>query len=490
VGMNVTWRSPAMHEYDLVVIGSGPAGQRAAIAAAKLGKRVAVVERNAEVGGGSILRGTIPSKTLREAVSDLSGVRQRQIYGMAYRVKERITVEDLGFRTRRVIESEINVVRDQLIRNYIDVVEGTASFVDPHHLLVATGDGTRQLTADKVIIAVGSKPGRPPGIEFDDRRIVDSDGLLQLREIPRTMTVVGAGIVGVEYATIFQTMGVNVTLIDGRERPLSFLDDEIEEALSFQMRDNGIVLRFGERVAAVRRGGDGPVVISLASRKTLTTESVMFSIGREGATQGLNLEALGLQPDARGRIEVDAHYRTKVEDIYAVGDVIGAPSLASTSMEQGRIAAIYAFGVEAPQVSSRLPYGIYTIPEIAMIGATEHQLTEAAVPYEAGVARFREVSRAQIGGGGSGILKLLFHRETLKLLAVHILGEKATELVHIGQAIIDHGGTIEYLRDVVFNYPTLAEAYKNAALNGLSRLHIAPSSRDDQKAVAQSIVGD
>ena len=459
-----------MREYHLAVIGSGPAGQKAAIAAAKLGKQVVIVERNPDVGGVCIHQGTIPSKALREVVSYLSGVRQRQVYGAAYRVKEKITIQDLTFRTRRVIEAEVNVVRDQLIRNSVDIEAGTASLLDPHRIAVTTPDSTVALTADKIIIAVGTVPDRPAGIEFDDRRIIDSDGLLNLTDVPRTMTFVGAGVVGVEYATIFQVLGARVTLIDGRERPLDFVDHEIEDALYYHMRDQEVTLRFGERVSRVAPSADGRVLVSLGSGKTLTTDSLMFSAGRVGATENLNLKEIGIRTDHRGRIKVDEMYRTDVGNIYAVGDVIGFPNLASTSMEQGRIAAMHAFGVDAPRMSSRLPYGIYTIPEVAMIGPPEQELTKSAVPYEVGLAPFRELSRVQISGGRGGMLKLLFHRETLKLLAVHIIGQNATELVHIGQAIIDHGGTIEYLRDAVFNYPTLAEAYKAAALNGLNRL--------------------
>lgn len=458
-----------MSEYDLVVIGSGPAGQKAAIAASKLGKRVAIVERNFSIGGSGLHRGTIPSKTLREAVAYLSGVRQRELYGSAYRVKDRITVQDLTYRTRQVIEREVNIVRDQLIRNYLDIVPGTGSFVDPNHIVVTNEDGMRALTTEKVIIAVGSKPARPPGIEFDDRRVIDSDGLLKLEELPRSMTFVGAGIIGCEYATIFQTMGVRVTLIDGRERPLDFIDDEIEDALYYHMRDEGVQLRFGETVSRVQRNGDR-VEVCMESGKQLTSDSLMFAAGRVGASSDLNIEAVGIATDARGRIKVDEHYRTSLENVYAVGDIIGFPALASTSMEQGRLAALHAFGVEKLKVASSLPFGIYSIPEIAMVGPHEQELTRQAVPYESGVARFRELSRVQISGGRTGLLKLLFHRETKKLLSVHIIGQSATELVHIGQAVIDHGGTVEYLRDAVFNYPTLAEAYKVAALDGLNKL--------------------
>lgn len=461
---------PEVNDYDLVVIGSGPAGQKAAISGAKLGKRVAVVERNFTVGGACLHKGTIPSKTLREAVSYLSGVRQRDLYGAAYRVKEKITIEDLSFRTQRVIEREVNTIRDQLLRNYVDIVGGLGCFIDAEKVLVKSDEGTRILTADRIILAVGTRPSRPAGIEFDDRRVVDSDGLLKLPEIPRSMTFVGAGIVGCEYATIFRTMGVRVTLIDGRQRPLEFVDDEIEDALYYHMRDEGITLRFGETVSAVQMQDGERVRITMDSGKEMSTDSLMFAAGREGASKSLNLEGIGLATDARGRIKVNERFQTSIPHIYAVGDIIGFPSLASTSMEQGRIAAMHAFGVNATTMPERLPFGIYTIPEIAMIGPPEQELTGKSVPYEVGVARFRELSRVQISGGSVGVLKLVFHRETRKLLGVHILGEQATELVHIGQAVIDHNGSVEYFRDTVFNYPTLAEAYKVAALDGLNKL--------------------
>ena len=458
-----------MSQYDLVIIGSGPAGQKAAIAASKLGKKVAVVERSFSVGGACLHHGTIPSKTLREAVSYLSGVRQRELYGAAYRVKDNITIQDLTFRTQRVIEREVNVVRDQLVRNYVDVISGCGCFVEPRKILVTTDAGSRILNARKVILAVGTKPARPPLIEFDDRKIIDSDGLLKLEKIPRSMTFVGAGIIGVEYATIFRTIGVRVTLIDGRQRPLDFIDDEVEDNLYFHMRDEGITLRFGEKVSSVQLT-DERVRICMESGKELKSDSLMFAAGREGASKDLNLETVGMETDQRGRIKVDEFYRTSVEDVYAVGDIIGFPSLASTSMEQGRIAAMHAMGVDVPPMSRRLPYGVFTIPEIAMVGPTEEELTEQAVPYETGLARFRELSRVQISGGHVGLLKILFHREERKLLAVHILGEHATELVHIGQVLIDHGATIDYLRDAVFNYPTLSAAYKVAALDGFNKL--------------------
>ena len=459
-----------MNDYDMVVLGSGPAGRKAAISAAKLGKKTAVVERHLSVGGVSVHRGTIPSKTLREAASYLSGIRQRELYGSAYRVKEKITIQDLTFRTQRVIEAEVNVVRDQLIRNYIDILPGHGCFMDPHRILVQSDGGNRVLSGDKIVLAVGTTPARPEDIEFDDRKIIDSDGLLKLQELPRTMAFIGSGIVGSEYATIFRTLGVRVTLVDGRARPLEFVDDEIEDALYYNMRDQGITLRFGERVESITRTDDDRVRVVMESGKELKCDSAMFAAGRQGASKELNLEGIGLVPDSRGRLKVDEHYRTEIEHIYAVGDIIGFPSLASTSAEQGRLAAMHAFGVKTEKSFSLLPFGIYTIPEISMIGPTEGKLTEDSVPYETGLARFRELSRSHISGGDDGVLKLLFHRETRQLLAVHILGESATELVHIGQAVIEHNGTIDYFRDAVFNYPTLAEAYKVAALDGLNKL--------------------
>ncbi len=462
----------SMSEYDLVVIGSGPAGQKAAIAASKLGKRAAIVERNFSVGGTSLHRGTIPSKTLREAAAYLAGTRVREVYGAAYRVKERITMEDLNFRTQRVIEREVDIVRDQLIRNYVDVAAGTARFIDPYTIEVAEEDGTRLLKADKIVIAVGSRPTRPDGFEFDDHSIIDSDGLLKLKEIPRSMIFVGAGIVGCEYATIFRTLGVQVTLIDRRNRPLDFVDDEIEDDFYYQMREDGITLRFGEEVDSVTKTNEDKVLVRTKSGKQFKSDSMMLAAGRVGASAALNLEAVGLAADDRGRLQVNGHFQTAVDHIYAVGDIIGFPALASTSMEQGRIAAQHAFGAPAGKIGTRLPYGIYTIPEISMIGPTEEELTEKSVPYETGIARFCELSRVQISGGRNGILKLLFHRETLKLLAVHVLGPSATDIVHIGQAVLDHDGSVEYFRDAVFNFPTFAEAYKVAAHNGLNKINV------------------
>ena len=459
-----------MAEFDLVVIGSGPAGQKAAIAATKLGKRVAIVEKTDMVGGTCISQGTIPSKTLREAVLYLAGTSQREIFGASYRVKDKITMADLMLRTGHVIRNEIQVVRNQLQRNDVEVVVGSASFIDAHRIMVTGEDTMRVLETDKVVIACGTYPAQPPGVEFNGTNVLNSDDLLKIRNLPKTMTVVGAGVIGTEYATMFQVLGVRLTLVDGRDRPLDYVDDEIEDVLMYHMRDEGIIMRFGEQITNITALPEGRVRLQTNTGKELTSDCVLFAAGRQGNTQPLNLAAAGLEADARGRIKVDEHYRTAVENIYAAGDVIGFPSLASTSMEQGRLAASHAFGLVTGHVSSTLPFGIYTVPEISMVGPTEQKLTEQKVPFETGRARYRELARGQIIGDSRGILKIIFHRETRKLLAVHILGEGATELIHIGQAVMAHNGSVEYFRDAVFNYPTLAEAYKVAAHNGLNKL--------------------
>jgi NAD(P) transhydrogenase len=459
-----------MPEYDMVVIGSGPAGQKAAIAASKLGKRAVVVEKTEMVGGTCISQGTIPSKTLREAVLYLAGIRQREIYGASYRVKDKITMADLMLRTGVVIRNEIEVVRNQLQRNDVETVVGTASFIDAHRIMVTGQDTMRVLEADKVVVAVGTYPAHPPGIEFNGTTILNSDDLLKIKMLPKNLTVVGAGIIGTEYGTMFQVLGVRVTLIDGRTRPLDFLDHEIEDVLMYHMRDAGIIMRLGEKVSNIDATPEGRVRLHTESGKEMGADFVMFAAGRQGSTDGLNLAAAGLQADERGRLAVNENYQTAVENIYAAGDVIGFPMLASTSMEQGRMAASHAFGVATCHIAETLPFGVYTVPEISYVGPTEQKLTEQKVPFETGIARYRELARGQIIGDYRGMLKLIFHRETHKVLAVHILGEGATELVHIGQAVMALGGTMEYFRDAVFNYPTLAEGYKVAALNGLNKL--------------------
>ena len=462
-------------DYDLVVIGSGPAGQRAAIQAAKLDKRVALIEQKTVLGGMCINTGTIPSKTLREAVVELTGYRSREFYGSSYTVKQKITMEDLLFRTQKVIRHEIDVVRNQLLRNRIELIVGSGSFVDRNTIRVDSIDGhSHQLiTTEKVIIAVGTTATRDEHIPFDGRSIFISDDILYLDKLPRSITVIGAGVIGCEYATMFATLGVRVTLVDKRPQLLSFIDEEVADALTYQMRENRVQLRLGEEVSGIETFNDAHgerVKIHLASGKLITTDKALYSIGRTGNTASLNLQATGVIADGRGRILVNDYYNTADTNIFAVGDVIGFPSLASTSMEQGRLSACHAFGVTATSVPALFPYGIYTIPEISMVGKTEEELTKENVPYEVGKARYREIARGQIIGDTTGLLKLIFQQETRQLLGVHIIGEGASDLVHIGQAVLAFKGTIDYFINTVFNYPTLAECYKTAAFDGINRL--------------------
>jgi len=458
------------YQYDLLVIGSGPGGQKAAIAAAKLGRRAAVVERRSMVGGVCINTGTIPSKTLREAVLYLTGMNQRDVYGQNYRVKDDITVQDLLSRTQHVIGREIEVVRSQLHRNGVDLLQGSARFLDEHRVAVhAEPDGERVVSAEKIVIAVGTLPAHPPTVEFDDVRILDSDGILHLDRIPRSMVVVGAGVIGIEYASMFAALGSRVTVVESRDRMLDFCDSEVVEALKFHLRDLSVTFRFGETVESVQAGLQGTVT-TLASGKRIPADTVMYSAGRQGATDGLGLEAAGLSADRRGRIVVNGDYQTAQPHIYAVGDVIGFPALAATSMEQGRLAAYHACGEPANNLVELQPIGIYTIPEISYCGQTEDQLTRSAVPYEVGISRYRELARGQIIGDSYGMLKLLVHTRTRHLLGVHVFGSHATELVHLGQAIMTCGGTVDHLVDTVFNYPTLSEAYKVAALDAVNKM--------------------
>lgn len=456
------------YDYDLLVVGSGPGGQRAAIAAAKLGRRVALVERRGMVGGVCINTGTIPSKTLREAVLYLTGLQQRELYGASYRVKERITIQDLTSRTQHVIGREIDTVRNQLLRNHVTMLDGTASFVDEHTMKI-DGPDQLQVSADRIVLAPGTQPARPGNVEFDERRVVDSDGILELEKVPGSMVVVGAGVIGIEYASMFAALGTRVTVVDQRPGMLEFCDDEIVESLRFHLRDLSVSFRFGEQVKSVQITEHGTVT-NLASGKRIPAETVMYSAGRQGATTELALKKAGLGADKRGRIEVDENFRTSVPHIYAVGDVIGFPALAATSMEQGRLAAMHALGEKTSELLGLQPIGIYTIPEISYVGKSERELTDSAVPYEVGLSRYRELARGQIVGDSYGMLKLIVHAESREILGVHVFGTGATDLVHIGQAVMGCGGTVDYLVDAVFNYPTLSEAYKVAALDATNKL--------------------
>ena len=459
-----------MQTYDLIVIGSGPAGQRAAIQGAKLGKRVALVEKREVVGGACINTGTIPSKSMREAVMHLSGYPYQSIYGMNYRVKEKITVADLAFRVQHVIKTEIDVTMAQLSRNGIDVLRGTAQFLDPHRLQIENSNGKSEYEADTVVIATGTRPAESPQVPLNGRTILTSDQIFCMPFIPKTLIVVGGGVIGVEYTSMFAALGVRVILIEKRSRLLEFADQEMIEALCYHLRDNRVTLRLNEEVASVEEGPDDTVIANLESKKKISGDVLLYAVGRQGNVDDLNLAGAGLESDNRGRIAVDSNYRTKQPNIYAAGDVIGFPSLASVSMEQGRMAVGNALGTQIQSDPSSYPYGIYTIPEISFVGKTEEQLTDEDVPYEVGVAYYREIARGQIRGDTTGRLKLIFHRETKELLGVHIIGEGASEILHIGQAVLILKGTIDYFVNTVFNYPTLAECYKAAAFNGLNKL--------------------
>jgi NAD(P) transhydrogenase len=459
-----------MAHYDLLVIGTGPAGQKAAVQAAKLGKKVGIIERQEVVGGVCINTGTIPSKSLREAVLYLSGFRQRNLYGAGYRLKSTITIEDLAFRANHVIAHEIAIVKHQMARNRVDLIYGKATFVDPHRLRIQQAAGPVEHTADFIVIAVGTIPARPADIPFDGETIIDTDGLLTLKRIPDSIVIVGGGVIGTEYASILAAMGVPVTLIDKRPRLLEFVDGEIITALQEQMKDMGVTLYHEEEAIAIKKEPVHRIDVYLKQAQPIQATTLMYAIGREGATKDLNLQAIGLNPDQRGRLFVNAHFQTSIPHIYAAGDVIGFPALASTSMQQGRHASCHAFGYPDRTDTDLLPYGIYAIPEISMVGKNEEELIRVETPYGVGIARYREIARGQLIGDETGMLKLLFHRHTRELLGTHAIGEGATELIHIGQAVMAYHGKIDYFIDTVFNYPTLAECYKVAALDGINRL--------------------
>lgn len=476
-----------MRTYDLCVIGSGPAGQRAAIQAAKLGKRVCLVERERVVGGAALNTGTIPSKSLREAVLQLTGAQKAAAYASPFGSARGSGGDNRADRfemlrqfVRSVISAEVGVATSHLHSNDIDLFNGVARFEDPHTIAFAeTADRTERVRAERVVIATGTRPARAAGIPFDGKNVVDSDSLLRMETVPRSILVVGGGVIGTEYASMLQALGVKTTLIEGRTRLMEFLDSEISEALQYHLRQAGMTLRLGENVVRVevvdppegaRAADDKMVQATLESGKTLIADCLLYAIGRQGNTDSLNLEAAGLKADDRGRIKVDANYRTEVAHIYACGDVIGFPALASTSMEQGRIAACHMFDVKSESVPELFPYGIYAIPEISMVGWTEERLTKEGIPFETGVAQYKEIARAQLMGDETGMLKLLIHQESRTILGVHAIGAGATELIHIGQAVMAYKGTIDYFVNAVFNYPTLAECYKVAALNGANKL--------------------
>lgn len=459
-------------DYDLLCIGSGPAGQRAAVQAAKLGKRTAIVERGHLIGGVCVDTGTIPSKTFREAVltvMDRTGLKEE--FGRPVS-RHRPSAQALMARVAEVEDRQAEIIRDQLQRNDVTVFTGEASFHDAHTVAVAKDGHARAVKAANILIAVGTMPAPPPGMRAEPNLVVTSDELLQITILPRRFTVVGAGVIGIEYASMFAALGIDVTVVDKRERPLEFLDAELVDELLHQMRNAGVTFRFGEaveRLEVVEKPSPG-VLIFLESGKRLVSDLTLFSAGRQGATDRLNLSAAGLKADERGRLMVDREYRTDVPHIFAAGDVIGFPSLATTSAEQGRLAACAAFGIDTEPMALHFPIGIYAIPEVSAVGEPEHVLTARKVPYESGVARYREIARGHIMGNDSGFLKMLFHREDRRLLGVHAVGTGATELIHIGQAVLGLGGGLDYFLSTAFNYPTLAECYKVAALDAFNKL--------------------
>ncbi len=476
------------HEFDLVVIGSGPAGQKGAIAAAKSGKKVAIIERRlATIGGVSLHQGTIPSKTIREAILHLTGYRQRHVFELAYAAKNKIKMNELKKKLLQVTANELRIIRDQLQRNNVEIFEGDAAFVDPNTVSIENGQGTVELSAKNILVATGSKPVRPSFVPFDGKQIFDSNEILELKQIPQSMIVIGGGVVGIEYGLMFAILGTKVTIVDRREDLLTFCDREIVECLMFTARSLGVVFRLGESVQNILSPASGQVLVEVESKKRMCAETVLFSGGRESEIESLALDKAGVKIGPRGKIECDEHFQTNVENIYAVGDVIGYPALSSTSMEQGRRAVLAMYGKAMP-MPRHLPYGLYTIPEISMIGYTEKELTAKCIPYEVGLSQFDEICRGQISGCEIGFLKILFCPNSKKLLGVHCIGESATELIHVAQAVMHFGGTIDYFANNVFNYPTMAECYKNAALDGLNRVNagtpLAISSHLDTAALA------
>ncbi|MCB0331658.1 MAG: Si-specific NAD(P)(+) transhydrogenase [Bdellovibrionales bacterium] len=458
------------YEYDLLVIGSGPGGQKAAVQAAKLGKRVGLIDLNPTLGGVCLHDGTIPSKSFREAILHLTGYRVRERFGKAYRVKQNILMEDLSLWSSGIIAEIEQTLRAQMQRNHVQLIAGFGSFVDSHRIRVSHRNKSETLSADKIVIATGTSPRRPEGFIFDDEVILDSNGVLYMENIPQSLAIVGGGVIGCEYGSMFAALGCKVTIIEAQPRILGFLDREIVETLSFHLREHRVQIRTSEKVVRCQRSSDGRAIIYLESGKRLVSDKLLVSAGRVGNTEKLGLERIGIKVDERDLISVNDSFQTAAPNVYAVGDVIGFPALASTAMEQGRLAVLSAFGIEENVPPQPFSYGIFTIPEIAAIGKTEEQLSADRVPYEIGTARFEEVERGMILGISKGGLKLLFHRETRKILGIHIIGEGAIEMIHIGQCVIAMDGTLSNLVHMIFNYPTLSQAYKIAALDGINKL--------------------
>ena len=468
------------YDFDFLCIGSGPAGQRAAVQAAKLGKRVAIIELEVEVGGVCVHKGTIPSKTFREAVLSLNNeiptIKDTpvEINRRSTDRRRRPTAEKLFSRVDDNVLCESRVQREQLQRNGVDVISGSAEFESEHSVRAKSSAGDRVVSAEKILIAAGTKPNPPKNVDPKLTCVITSDDILQLEELPRSLVVIGCGVIGIEYASMFANLGVDVTVVDGRSVPLEFLDSEIIEELVRQMEDRNVTFHLGESVDCIKpcNGELQLAEVLLQSGKSLTADLVLMSTGRVGASDALKLDNAGLESDDRGRLSVDDHYRTSVPHIYAAGDIIGFPSLAATSSEQGRLAACHAFDIAAEAMPAHFPVGIYAIPEISMVGQTEQALCDKKIPFETGVARYREIARGQILGDDSGFLKLIFHAEDRTLLGVHTIGTGATELIHVGQSVLGLGGGLDYFLNTVFNYPTLAECYKVAALDANNKLSL------------------
>jgi len=462
-----------MRSYDLVVIGSGPAGQKAAVQGAKLSKRVALIEKAPQLGGTSLNTGTLPSKTLKDTIEYLQGLGRRGLPQLGAELTRRLTLPDLMARKDQVIETEIRVVGHQLQRNKIEILQGTASFVDPHTLSVTRmGGAVDQVRASVVVLATGSRPRRPTEIPFDDVIVCDSDSFLRTTKHPASIIVIGGGVIGTEYASMLAAFGITVTLIDRRNQMLRFLDPEIAQTLEVQMQANDVAIRLGQEHLDVAIDASNRPAVQLQNNEIVTADMLLYTMGRIGNTEALNLSAIGLATDRQGQLPVNAHYQTAIPHIYAAGDVIGFPALAATAMEQGRLATCHAFQIPDAHEIKVIPYGIYSIPEVSMVGKTEEELATAGIPHTTGRALFREMARGHISGELHGLLKVIFHRDSHALLGVHIIGQGATELIHIGQAVLAYGGTVEYFVHNVFNYPTMAECYRTAALDGINRLHL------------------
>lgn len=462
----------ASYDYDLIVVGSGPAGEKAAIEASQLRKSTAIIERDSVQGGVCLHSGTIPSKTLRETVLYLAGLRQRSVYGlMKSTPRSNLTIRELMYRKDQVIQEELDVIAQNMSRHRIEVIQGMGKIIDPHFVEISEESGSKKrLTAEVIIISTGTRSIRPPHIDFNTNYIYDAETILDLDIIPRSLTIIGGGVIGAEYASIFSHLGIKVTIIDQRQRLLGFLDKEIADSLMYLMRKYGVSMVLGDNQKEVFIEKDQVVTITQSGRRVVS-DRLLYAAGRCGNTENLGLEALGIETNDHGLIKVDDQYRTSVSNIFAVGDVIGFPSLASTSMDQGRLAAIHAFKMnDISCLNTLLPFGIYTIPEVSIIGETEETLLSAGHEYEIGVARYFELARGQIVNDHDGMLKIIFDSKSLRILGVHIIGDGATELVHIGQAVMTYGGSLDYFLSSVFNFPTLAEAYKVAALDGIARI--------------------